>query len=292
MKEAADLMMRYLQDDHEGHDHGSTATTISEGPQKPWGAVFLAALLVNLATLSGVVIFVFMVVIPRRIHAYRQKKKFEQRRREGVVDESDDDEAPPASWLDTWRVTQLWIPAFAAGALLSTVVFLVIPEAILLLEGGHEDHGDEGGDGHEGHNHRLTQEVDDDHFGTSSGTEDAHAGEDNHGSTAWKLGVSILSGYLFPLLLSGIFPDPHVADHDDCSVCHERDLELERSQREEESLLLLKSGATAMSKVDEKDVEVDDIIAQNTDKEEDQAASGATEGKDEGMFGYCCVLLL
>lgn len=278
MKDAADLVMRYLQDDHEGHDHGSTAT---EDPQKPWGAVLLAALLVNLATFSGVVLAAFIVVIPRRVHAYRQKKKLQERRRQGVVDEDNDNEAPPASWLDTWRVTQLWIPAFAAGALLSTVVFLIIPEAILLLEGGHEDHGDEeGGDDHEGHDHRLTQEADDDHFGSaSSGTEDAHAGheEDTHGSTAWKLGVSILCGYLFPLLLSGIFPDPHVAQ-DDCSVCHERDLELERSQREEESALLLKNGDTTLSKVHEKDVEVDDVIAQNSEK----------EGKDKGMFAVCC----
>jgi zinc transporter ZupT len=88
---------------------------------KPWGQVIVAALIVNLVTLIGVVFiageWLRKVLCP--------------------------------TWLSHGEQHMLWthvlIPMFACGALLATTFFLVLPEGLLLIQadfagGGHEDH--------------------------------------------------------------------------------------------------------------------------------------------------------
>lgn len=89
---------------------------------KPWGSALLAAFLVNICTLVGV-LFVVPVSLLRR----------------------------KASQETVDCVLHLAIPSFACGALVATAVFLILPEAFHLISGGHGDHEDE----HDDHRRRL-----------------------------------------------------------------------------------------------------------------------------------------
>ena len=121
--------------DHSGHDHDQEAEA-SSSTSKPWGQMIGFTLLINLATLSGVVFFLPL-------------KKC------GDVNSK--------HWLD------VLIPSFASGALLATSVFLVIPEGMFLIQKylNEQQEASDNHDGHEGHNHvRWLQEDDhDDHSG-------------------------------------------------------------------------------------------------------------------------------
>jgi zinc transporter ZupT len=151
---------------------------------KPWADVVLASFVVWLTTFSGLVLGAVT-------------KCFTSVRRNHVL-------------------YRLVIPSFATGALLATCVFLLIPESLELLAGGHEEHGEE---------HAAEAE-----FGAVNGTaaaEDAHDDHD-HGRLllgrflqeaaagevhsengfAWKFGASLLGGFLFPILLHALFPSP------------------------------------------------------------------------------------
>jgi zinc transporter ZupT len=91
------------------------------------------------------------------------------------------------------------IPSFAAGALLATSAFLLIPESVLLI--GNATGAAE-------HDHRR------------------HLKEDNaEGQLAWKFGASFLGGFLIPIFMGSIFPHAHEDEvpQDDCPVCEERD---------------------------------------------------------------------
>ena len=103
------------------------------------------------------------------------------------------------------------IPSFACGALLATAVFLVIPDSLALLGGGHSDdaHGEE--EHHEeGEEVRLLRrflEEDEDHH-------EEHD-EGNEVAATWKFGASLLSGFLFPILLHVFFPErDHILEED------------------------------------------------------------------------------
>jgi zinc transporter ZupT len=86
-------------------------------------------------------------------------------------------------------VFHIMIPSFACGALLATTVFLLIPEALVLLSGGHEEeHDDE---------HRFLE-----------GEEE----EEGEGEATWKFGISVLAGYFIPFIFSGFFPHSHVPE--------------------------------------------------------------------------------
>lgn len=91
------------------------------------------------------------------------------------------------------------IPSFAAGALLATTVFLLLPESILLI--GNATGAAE-------HDHRR------------------HLEEDNAESQlAWKFGASFLGGFLIPVIMGSIFPHSHEDEvpQATCPVCEERD---------------------------------------------------------------------
>ncbi|KAL3914485.1 MAG: hypothetical protein SGARI_000096 [Bacillariaceae sp.] len=106
---------------------------------KPWGAVILAAFIVNIVTLIGVVFIAGEWL--RKTCCPTWLSGGEQHR----------------SW------THVYIPMFACGALLATTVFLILPESLLLIQSDFLGEG-----GHEGHNHRELQE--DDHSGEAAAT--------------------------------------------------------------------------------------------------------------------------
>lgn len=194
---------RFLQDFHnhvdDDHDHhhveaNSSVLMLSGNGHgndnddgKPWLEVFIASFLINLTTFSGVIVMVIcMVFIPRG------RRWFSSRNRDSTTSTSDNTKKPV---LFSRVLENLVIPSFAAGALLATCVFLILPEALeLLAQGGtastmdHDDHG----------HHRFLQ--DHDHHSTKSNetaTEhaDGNAHEEDHDDHAghadvfWKVGT-------------------------------------------------------------------------------------------------------
>ena len=154
--------------EEEGHDvHGTESVEHAddENGKKPWGPALLAALLVNSATFMGIVVMFITAVTAGRegIHSRKLHGLF-----------------------------HIGLPSFAAGALLATAVFLIIPEAIILLAGGHGDE-DEHGDGH-----RYLQEEE-------TGPSESEV--------AWKFGAAVLGGYLLPFLIGSFFAHGHA--HED-----------------------------------------------------------------------------
>ena len=151
----------------------------------PWNHVILACFLVQLITLSGIA-----------LTAFTSCTKVSE------------------------RLQQQWIPSFSSGALIATVVFLLIPESIVMLEGGHESHTEETsaalegnvttedthleGDDHDGHDHfRYLQE------------------EHEEEGAMWKFGVAVLGGFLIPVLLGALFPTPDTSACEECEVIHQ-----------------------------------------------------------------------
>jgi len=166
--------------DHSDHDH-SSATGSSESAagdeKKPWGEVIGAALLVNVATLSGL----FLLFLPA-IQA-------------GWLRAQGKDLGPQQSIRSIHgKAFDVCVPAFAVGALMATAVFLIFPEAMHLIEGAHDDHA-----GHDDHRGRFL----------------ADDGDDNEeGANAAKFGCSLLGGFLLPMIVSLFFPHSHDDDLD------------------------------------------------------------------------------
>lgn len=163
-------------DDHSDHDdHGSLAASslLESGSDKPWGDVIVAALIINLITLTGVLFlsgeFFAKHVLKRDIAGSPYYKKF----------------------------THLIIPSFACGALMATTVFLVLPEALYLIS-AHFSGSEEGEDEHAGHGHRFLEE-------------DGHEEEEGNaeGAAIWRFGACIIGGFLLPILTAALFPHNH-----------------------------------------------------------------------------------
>ena len=200
-------------DDHDDHDHGDE----KKDREKPWGLVLGSTFLINLVTLSGVVFF---------IPALFRKKS------------ANSSELAPNS-----IVLDIFIPAFAAGALLSTILFLVLPESVHLLNDAVLAAG--GGDSHD--DHRIL-EGDDAH--------DEHEGNDEHGSeiavgAIWRLGAAILGGFLLHLVMGAFFPHPNEPPADAVKVVNfnKEDLDEEKADQERSQDLTADS-STASNKID------------------------------------------
>lgn len=149
----------------------SSDETVEESESKPWGIVIGTSILVNLVTLAGVVVvageYLRKLVCPTW-HA---------------------DPETRVRWAHNY------IPMFACGALLATVVFLILPEAYLLIAESLESEGD-GTDDHAGHDHRFLEEDD-------------HEGHSDETGASWRWGSSILCGFLIPVCINFAFSTPH-----------------------------------------------------------------------------------
>jgi zinc transporter ZupT len=150
--------MRYLEEVVEVHN------------DKPWGDVIAGSLLINLVTFSG-------VLVTSSVGC------FNRMRGTGKGDVA-------AFWSMMHRIA---IPSFAGGALLATVVFLLIPEAFELLA--------------------HSAEEEEDHSAEVEGEEEAHEDE---GGAQWRFGVALLCGFLFPILIGTLFPSPDTSACEEC----------------------------------------------------------------------------
>jgi zinc transporter ZupT len=148
---------------------------------KPWGDVIAGSLIINLVTFSG-------VILTSSVGCFNR-----MRRSKGDAS---------GFWSMMHRIA---IPSFAGGALLATVVFLLIPEAFELLESSEaEEH---------------------------SSTEVYVEGEEAHEEEGaqWRFGLALLCGFLFPVLLGTLFPSP---DTSTCEQCLKREIAEESSLSE------------------------------------------------------------
>lgn len=198
-------MLRFLE---EGSNHTDDVHPEADESTSstPWGPAIGAAITVQLTTLSGIIIIAASVMYRRYYIKSEDSKQFTNL---------------------VWTLQYLVVPSFAVGALLATAVFLIIPEALLLLQ-GEEAHSE---DEHSEEEHRFRRklavmmirslvegnETDHDHEGEEHAEEeDEHAEESASGSVnsenqvAWKFGAAFLGGFIFPILLGVIFPEPEV----------------------------------------------------------------------------------
>ena len=167
---------------------------------KPWGAVIGFSLLINLATLSGVLFLI--PVLSRKARAWAKAACWNQ----AVPEQPQDNEANANASTKEGGIHLLdvIIPSFASGALLATSVFLVIPEALFLIQNHLTEHEDAAA--HEG-------ETEEEH--------DEHSGEFETGAI-WRFGTALLSGFLIPFVFDAIFP--HHNEHfagDECEQIHD-----------------------------------------------------------------------
>ena len=160
-------VVRFLADDHDhDHDHDDHDDEVSG---KKWGQMIGATLFVNFMTFAGVFIFGAQAMCGKD--------------------------------AGLGFLNDIAILSFAAGALLGTAVFIVLPESFHLIEGAH---GDEHGDEHDDHRRTLVERRTDeeDRNGTANDDNEEHEDHGDEAELAWKWGTSLLGGFLFPLLMS------------------------------------------------------------------------------------------
>jgi zinc transporter ZupT len=154
-----------------------------EHNDRPWGDVIAGSLIINLVTFSG-------VILTSAVGCFHRMRK-------GKGDIT-------AFWSMMHRIA---IPSFAGGALLATCVFLLIPEAFKLLEHADEEEAD--------HYYNSTTEMDGEVH-----EEDDHS--EHKEEAQWRFGISLLIGFLFPVLIGTIFSSP---DTSACEECNEQEIE-------------------------------------------------------------------
>lgn len=190
------MLRRFLEEQHE--EHGTNQHDDPYAGEKPWGGVIAAALVIQAVTLTG--LFVTVAV------GYFGKLGGHKNRVLHAM---------------TFRI----IPAFAAGALLATSVFLVIPEGLILLGGGHAGHGgeqEEAEEGHQDHNNSTTSDGNDGHSGHEHlrflQEHEQHNEGSSEGNTetqiAWKFGASLLGGFLLPIVFHVFFTHKYKTPQD------------------------------------------------------------------------------
>ena len=174
----------HSEEEHEGEEHEG-----EEHDDKPWGWVILASLLVNVVTLSGVIFL---------IPAFRKS-----------LDSKEGN-----------KIADILIPAFAAGAIIATVLFLTLPEGLAKIQ-GHFMEGEE--DGHEEGEHEEGEHEEGEHEHLRYRRFMEEEDHSDHGfefmpSVTWRFATSLLAGFILPILLAMFFPRPEVpssADEDD-----------------------------------------------------------------------------
>ena len=166
---------------------------------KPWGPVILATFIVNCAALTGLLLLLSPAI------------------RKGLLARSSGETYSHGKLID------IVIPSFAVGALMATAFFLVLPEALHLIEGSHSAEEGGGADDHSGHNHRSLQDG-----------HDGHGSDNAEGIAFAKWGCGILGGFLLPVFLSILFHHDELdeeesallLDEDECKSCKaENDIE-------------------------------------------------------------------
>lgn len=185
-------MFRYLEgggnhtNDNEIDDEENSSTN-----GKPWGEAIGAALIVQMVTLSGLVLVALSVVY--RTHYVKDEKDSKR-------------------YIEiAWTVQHLIIPSFAIGALLATSAFLIIPEALHVLEG--HSHSDEQTAGQERDNFRrkltrmIIRRLTEGNENSFNNVEKLEVEESASSASevAWKFGTAFLGGFIFPFVFGSLF---------------------------------------------------------------------------------------
>ena len=174
------IFPRFLQD-ADAHDDGEHA-----GESKPWGEVIAASLLIQMATFSGLLLMGF-------VSGFQKLNKTSPTRNQSF-------------W---YCFHHQILPAFASGALLATAVFLLIPESFELFEGvlGSEE-------AHTEHERRLRRSLQSNETITSEHDEESNT----ESQVAWRVGTSLLGGFIIPIMLGIFFPQHEESDLDGAQI--------------------------------------------------------------------------
>jgi hypothetical protein len=169
------------EEDEHDHVHDHDEFLYEEiNARKPWGEVIGATLLVNMATFSGVIFLILSFSTRRMKHKIAAALYWtaDEEVHENQHFECDGEDIGDNISEMHSKGLNIIIPAFAAGALLSTVVFLIVPESLSLLNGA------------------MIKEA---------GSHEDHAAEIDTGA-AWRFGAGMLGGFMLPILLGALFP--------------------------------------------------------------------------------------
>ncbi len=215
--------------EHEDHEHEEDEHEDEHG-KKPWGEVIGFSILVNVATLSGI-LFLIPLVSKRGLKAACWNGAIPPPTT-SVVD--GDEVAATGSGSGSSsksKLMDIFIPSFASGALLATSVFLVIPEGLSHIqkslveheeEGHHDEHGEEENmdhaedEDHSDHDHRfLRMLVEEEHEEESR---EEHGDEFLTGAI-WRFGAAFLAGFILPIVFNTILPTSKAAHYegDNCN---------------------------------------------------------------------------
>ena len=179
MSSYSDLRFLSEEDEFDTHEHEE-----HHDDDKPWGTVIGAALCVQMITLVG-------VLASGMVAAYNKTRMSRGK-------------ASAFAFIHEFLV-----PSFASGALLATAVFLLVPEALVLINGyGHTDsHEEHDEHGNETDAHAEEEEGEHDHDRWLRRLEEEE--HDDHGdSNTWKFGAALLGGFLLPVVIHALFPTP------------------------------------------------------------------------------------
>ena len=204
--------------DHHDEDHHD------EGNPKPWVSVIAFTLLVNLATLSGVLFLIPM--LSRKARGWVKSVFWNK-----ALPEPTPQNNEPENMKGGSTFLDVSIPSFASGALLATSVFLMIPESLYLIQSFVAESEEE----LDGDAHRRFLE------GEESEVHDEHSGEFSP-KALWQFGASLLGGFMLPMLFNLLFSQNK--DHFDGDIC-----EVERFQDDEEGVTKTAPGVKLTSKV-------------------------------------------
>jgi zinc transporter ZupT len=198
-------------EDHDEHEEEASHSEENAGKKKPWLEVIVTSLVINMASLSGLIV-VILSVGAEKLGLWRVSNP-------GMAQPKFD-----------WQFTHNIIPSFACGALLATCVFLIIPEAVAMLTEAAVEAAGAGETAHEDHRLRFLQDMIqnmttnstevDDHEDHAEEEEEHGDEHEEHADTdvpvAWRLGTCLISGFLLPILSSLLFPHAH--DHEEGPV--------------------------------------------------------------------------
>jgi hypothetical protein len=121
-------------DDHADHDEDEVIIDTAEEEENtalPWGQVIGATFLVALASLSGM-----LLIVAASTYSGMVKLRGKINRNTTTTNNNNNDANISATAEEnSSQVRDICIFAFAAGALMATAVFLVLPEALHLIGG-------------------------------------------------------------------------------------------------------------------------------------------------------------
>jgi zinc transporter ZupT len=182
---------RTSEDDHDG-DHGDEDHDDDHKEKKPWGKVIGYSLLVNLITFSGVILLA-VPSIRNGLKTQADDPSATDAEKGEKEEEFDEEQVSAKGGSLQAKLLDICLPGFAAGALLATVAFLIVPEALYLLNKhlGEEEHDE----------HRFLRFLE----GDEDEEHEEHEGELS-GDAIWRFGAALMGGYLLPIVFKIIFP--------------------------------------------------------------------------------------